>query len=308
MKVSKFLELDMEDQELICNVGKALSSPIRIEILKLLYGKSLIIGEIANALDIPASSAAMHVRTLEAAQLIRFEELPGTRGKTKLCHRKPDFINISLLSKDRNVDEIVSAEMPVGAFCSCDAVPTCGLADIDGVIGTEDVVSSFYLPQRANAQLLWSSGGVITYRFPNLVPKKYTPKRLNLTMEICSEAPNYRLDWKSDITLWVNGIDCGYWQSPSDYGARRGRLNPAKWPDGSTQYGVLVSWEVNENGIYINNEHIRSLDFEALNIMEQEYIEIKIGNKADAQYVGGFNIFGKRFGDYAQDLILSIEY
>ncbi len=52
MKVSKFLELDMEDQELICNVGKALSSPIRIEILKLLYGKSLIIGEIANALDI----------------------------------------------------------------------------------------------------------------------------------------------------------------------------------------------------------------------------------------------------------------
>jgi len=306
--VSKFLDLDMEDEELICNVGKALSSPIRIEILKLLYEKSLIIGEIAKELDIPASSAAMHVRTLETAQLIRLEELPGTRGKTKLCHRKPDFLNISLLSKNKDVDKIVSVEMPVGSFCSCEAVPTCGLANEKGVIGVEDVVSNFYLPERVRAQLLWSSGGVITYRFPNLVPKNHIPKRMSLTMEICSEAPNYRLDWKSDITLWINGVDCGYWQSPSDFGARRGRLNPIDWPDGSTQYGVLVNWEINEQGVYINDQHIGSLNLEQMAIMNQDYIEVKIGNKPDAKYIGGFNLFGKRFGDYAQDIILSIEY
>ena len=306
--MSKFLELDMEDKDLICKVGKALSSPIRIEILKLLYEKSLIIGEIAKALDIPASSAAMHVRTLETAQLIRLEELPGTRGKTKLCHRKPDFLNISLLSKNRAVDEIVSVEMPVGSFCSCNPVPTCGLANENGVVGAEDVTSNFYLPERTSAQLIWSSGGDITYRFPNLVPKNHIPKRVSLTLEICSEAPNFRLDWKSDITLWINGVDCGYWRSLSDFGARRGRLNPGDWPNGSTQYGMLVNWEINEQGVCINGERVKTLDLGMFALMEKDYIELKIGNKASAKYVGGFNIFGKKFGDYAQDIILSIEY
>ncbi len=60
--MAKFLELDMEQEEELCNVGKALSSPIRIQILKLLYNKSLIIEEIAKQLNIPASSAAALLR------------------------------------------------------------------------------------------------------------------------------------------------------------------------------------------------------------------------------------------------------
>ena len=58
--MSKNLELNIENTEDICDVGKALSSPIRIEILKLLFDKGMIIGEIARQLEIPASSAAMH--------------------------------------------------------------------------------------------------------------------------------------------------------------------------------------------------------------------------------------------------------
>ena len=33
-----------------------------------------------------------------------------------------------------------------------------------------------------------------------------------------------------------------------------------------------------------------------------------LGNKPDAKYIGGFNLFGKEFGDYAQDIILNVEY
>lgn len=306
--MAKFLELDMEQEEELCNVGKALSSPIRIQILKLLYNKSLIIGEIAKQLNIPASSAAMHVKILEAAKLIRMEEQLGTRGGMKLCHRKPDYVNISLLSLNKNIRQIASQEMPIGAFTECEVTPTCGLTSADGAIGMEDAINSFYLPERIHAQMLWNSGGTITYKFANVVPKIARPNRLSLTMEICSEAPNYREDWKSDITVWINGVDCGTWRSPGDFGSRRGRLNPPQWPDGSTQYGLLTSWEVGPDNTRVNNVEAARITIGDLNIMNSESIEVKIGNKKDAEYVGGFNIFGKSFGDYEQDIILSIEY
>ena len=33
-----------------------------------------------------------------------------------------------------------------------------------------------------------------------------------------------------------------------------------------------------------------------------------IGNKEDAQYIGGFNIFGEKYGDYPQNIIMNLEY
>ena len=307
--MAKYLNLDMENTEAIQDFGRAISSPIRIEILKLLYDESLIIGEIAKKLKIPASSAAMHLKILEKANLIRMEEQPGTRGSTKLCNRKSDYINISLLSTNTAVNEITSIEMPIGAFTDCYTVPTCGLVSDDGMIGMEDVESLFYLPERIKAKMFWTSAGYVKYRFANTISKNKTPKRLRLMMEICSEAPNYREDWKSDITVWINGIDCGTWTSPADFGARRGRLNPEFWANnGSTQYGLLMTWEVRKDGSYINESKASDFCLEDLQVMNNHYIDVKIGNKEDAKYVGGFNIFGKGFGDFNQDIILSMEY
>ena len=39
-----------------------------------------------------------------------------------------------------------------------------------------------------------------------------------------------------------------------------------------------------------------------------ESITIRIGNKEDATNKGGFNLFGRSFGDYAQDIILTLVY
>ena len=33
-----------------------------------------------------------------------------------------------------------------------------------------------------------------------------------------------------------------------------------------------------------------------------------IGNKEDAKYAGGFNLFGRTFGDYEQDILMELEY
>ena len=41
--------------------------------------------EIASILNIPLSSAALHIKTLEAAQLVITESQPGFHGSMRVC-------------------------------------------------------------------------------------------------------------------------------------------------------------------------------------------------------------------------------
>lgn len=305
--MAKFKNYEINDEEEVCAIGRAFSSPIRLKILQLLYEDSLIIGDIARIMDIPASSAAFHLKILEEAGLIRMEERPGARGSSKLCSRKLDSVSVRLIRKDNNVKEVFSSEMPVGMYSECNVYPTCGLVGMDGVIGNEDQEYSFYLPERINAGLIWSSAGFVEYKFANGLFSNDDVKRICLTMEICSEAPGFREDWKSDITVWMNGIDCGTWTSPGDFGHRRGRLTSSIWPNGSTQYGMLVNWEVRKDGCYVNDKLVENITIDKLKLKHKSFVTVRIGNKPDAKYIGGFNIFGKTFGDYAQDIVLSLE-
>lgn len=306
--MAKLKDFDIEGIDELCNLGKALSSPVRLKILRLLYEESLIIGEIARKLELPASSTAFHLKILEQAGLIRVEEQPGTRGNTRLCTRKIDHVTINLVKKNAIVDEMFSTEMPVGAYTGCQISPTCGMYGLEGCIGNEDVEYCFFYPERMKAGILWTSSGYVEYKFANGVPKNRKPKKIAVSMEICSEAPGYRENWKSDITVWMNGIECGTWTCPGDYGARRGRLNPPNWPDGSTQYGNQMIWEIRKEGSFINGKKASEITIDELRLMERPYVAVRIGNKPDAHYVGGFNLFGKHFGDYNQDIIMTIEY
>ncbi len=94
--MAKFIQYDMDNADALCRLGKALSSPARLEILKLLYGRDLIIGSIAKELGLPVSSTAFHLRVLEEAGLISMEELPNTRGSMKLCRCSADRISVDL--------------------------------------------------------------------------------------------------------------------------------------------------------------------------------------------------------------------
>ena len=306
--MAKLLELNLDDVEPLSLVGKALSSPIRVEIIRLLNTYSLNVAEIAEKLNIPASSAAVHIRVLEAANLINAEVQPGERGSMKLCSRKNDIVSIVLMGMPGIVNEISSTSMPVGAFTDCNISPTCGIATENYIIFHEDSMLSFYLPERIKAQILWSSSGYVEYKFPNAAyAHSKKPKQLTFSVEICSEAPNYRENWKSDIALWINGVKSATWCCPGDFGARRGRLNPAWWTDGNTQHGLLTTWVVSNNGTDINGHKASDVTLDDI-AFEEPFITARIGNDADAQYIGGFNIFGDKFGNHAQDIILTLEY
>lgn len=306
--MSKEIELNLEKPDELYSIAKALASKVRIDIIKLLNFNCLNVNEISEALNIPASTAAVNVKILEEAGLIHTELQPGARGAMKVCSRKRDVIKILLKSYNDTHDNSHYISMPIGNYVDCKAYPTCGIASEKAYIGIEDDPRSFYDPLRVNAQLIWFHKGYLEYRFPNSILQNNRAKLIEISLELCSEAPNYRNDWPSDITMWINGIECGTWTSPGDFGGRRGKLNPPWWSDGSTQFGMLKTWRVTKEGSFIDEKQVSDLKINTLKLEDNDYISVRIGIKEDAKNVGGINIFGEKFGDYQQNIIMRLDY
>lgn len=300
--------LGYENRRELTLVGKALSSEVRLDILKMLDGRQMNVNEIAEQLHIPASSAAMHVKVLEEAGLLSCELKPGVRGSMKMCSRQVDALSIRLEAEEEKQEQVETISMPVGNFVDHDVKPCCGIVSDKEFIDEEDEPRGFYNPNRTQAQLIWFEAGYVEYRFPNLGLKNRTLKSVEFSAELCSETQFYNMDCPSDITLWINGCEAGTWRCPSDFGGRRGKLNPDWWPDRNTQYGKLKTWRFTGKGTYINGKKVSDRVLEDYGWREHPYISVRIGIRDDAPCVGGINIFGERFGDYPQNLVLKLIY
>lgn len=305
----KNAELSIEKTDALYTVAHALASPVRIQILQALGRRSMSVGELAEALDVPMSTTALGVKILEEAGLISSESQPGLRGAIKLCSRKVDFLSVNLVPKEEEHGSSLALNMPIGGFCVADGIkPTCGLASEKGYIGDMDDPRSFYLTDRFGAQLLWFRQGMLEYRFSFPGTEDMIVDWLELSFEACSEAPMYRDPWKSDISVSINGKRLGVWTSPCDCGGRRGRLSPEWWSELSTQYGFLKIWRVDAEGSYLDNQRISDTTLMDLEIGRQPYLSVCIEVPEDAENVGGLNLFGERFGDYGQPLVMRVGY
>ncbi len=304
------MKLTLDDDEKVLNLAKALSSPIRIDILKLLIFSSMSVKEIALTLGQPISSTALNINLLEQAGLLFTEVHYTTTGKTRTCYRSCDKVVITLFDQllemqhERSLK--IEHNIPIGSFSAYEnLVAPCGIVSKDERIGLDDDVLLFFSPRRFEAALMWFSKGRVEYRV-STADIKQDIKRLELSFEACSEAPLYNNDFKSDITVWINDIEIGTWVCPGDFGGRRGQFNPPYWPSTHTQYGILTNWHVTDSGTTMNNQFMSYVNLKNLDIMSKPYVSVKIGVKHDAVHCGGINIFGTNFGDYAQDIIFRI--
>lgn len=299
-----------EHHDSIVKIGKALSSPIRLQILSMLRNTSRSLQEIASILDIPLSSAALHIKTLEEAQLVVTETQPGVHGSMRVCTCSLQTFHLETFdSAIDSVNKTISMDMPIGNYYTCEIQPTCGLADENGPIDTYDSLRSFYSPVRSRAQLIWFQSGYIEYRFPNINNRLLTLGDISFCVELCSEAPGYLENWPSDITASINGAEVGTYRSPGDYGARRGKLTPPAWPNGNTQYGMLKTFSVKNNGCYLDGQLISSdISLRDIDIDGRPYISFTLAVKSGAGNVGGINIFGEKYGDYPQGIIMNLTY
>ena len=288
---------------------KAFASNPRLQMLKLLGEKLYNISEIAEKLGIPLSTANRDISILQEAGLLRTELTPATRGLQKVCQRIYDTVIISLPKEEHSeYKKSVDIHMPVGAYVDFDVQPTCGLVSEERAIGLFDIPTSFYEPDHSTAQLLWFHSGYVEYAFPNRLPPAVKIQSLQISLELCSEAPLHDNNWPSDITMWINNVEIGSWTSPGDFGGKRGIYTPNWWRIQNTQYGLLKVWQVNHDGSFIDGLKTSEKVLSDLNIEKQNFISVRIGVKKDAYNVGGINIFGKMFGNYSQDIILHIDY
>lgn len=309
--MKEHIELDFSEKEQISKVAKALSSNVRLEILDILREKPLNISEISEKMGIPISSTALHMKVLEDSGIVITQSMPGLRGSQRVCGLKINQVTMTLLNQQENFpkDNIYTETMPIGNYFDCKITAPCGIASENTFLSSEDSVYGFYSPDKHTAQILWFTQGYLEYRFPNIQMQKLKHiKSLEFSMEICSEAPGYNNSWKSDITFWINGKEIGFFTSPGDYGGRRGKQTPQWWDNNMTQFGVLKSLSITEEGTFLDGEFFSPLTLSDFSLRDNPYISFKLGVKEDAHYVGGLNLFGEKFGDYAQNILMKIIY
>jgi predicted transcriptional regulator len=290
-------------------VLKALSSDARIRILEILQNQELNVTEISRRLGIPQSTATTSILTLEEAGLIDSHMANGVKGGQKVCTARYNEFLITFNPPNLPIENnMIEVEMPVGLFTSYDVSAPCGLCSRDSIIGYLDVPGTFFSPDRIKAALVWFEKGYVEYKFPNnaLYLEKKIIKRLELSMEMSSEVPGTNKKWLSDISVWINEREIGVWTSPGDFGDRRGKITPSFWKLEGSQYGLLTTWEVTDNGTFIDRRQVSQVNLGDLHINDHHSVKVRIGIAENAKNIGGINIFGKGFGDYDQDIMLRL--
>ena len=286
----------------------ALASENRLAIMELLGDKILNVQQISDVLGISQPTVTSHVQKLEDAGLIATNFRRGQRGTQKACSSLFDEITLVITPEVRETrSHTLDLTMPLGAYTDHEVGPTCGLAHQGSIIGLLDNPETFYFPERMKAEILWFARGYVEYTFVPALPVQATPTRIDVSAEICSEVAGWDNSWASDITFWVNGIEVGTWTCPGDFGGERGRFNPDWWQDRYSQFGLLKNWMVDESGSYIDGVKLSSVTIRDLKL-DRNPVRVRLGNKPGGEHIGGVTLFGDKFGNYEQNLVLRLTY
>lgn len=285
---------------------ECLSSSTRVKVIELLGKGPKNVGELAEALNVSSAIMTRHIAVMEECGIIYTESIPGKRGLQKLCHLAVSEITLSF-KKEKSAVQAHSLSIPIGQYTAYQVHPTCGLAARDHLIGLNDDPRYFSSPDRINASLLWFQSGWVEYSIPSYMIRAKSLNAIEISLEICSEFPQYKEDWPSDIHFYLNGVLLGIWLSPGDFGNKKGTYTPEWWRAG-TQYGLLKTIRITEKGTMLDGIHFSDVTPEQLQIEKNQDLRFRISVPADTSHPGGINIFGKGFGNYDQDIGIRVEY
>lgn len=290
-------------------VFKALSTPMRLKIMEMIYGNDqLSMNDLAKALGLTNSAISMHVGKLVDAGLVTICTASGKRGAMKIVKPRYDRLMIDLAPAGET-KKCYHDEIFIGHYTSFDIHPTCGLATPEKIVGCLDDPRVFSFSERFDAGILWFGSGYVEYDLPNHLLAGQTLEELRISFEISSECPGYNEDFPSDIYFYLNQIPLGTWISPGDYGARKGYLSPGWWPELLNQYGLLKTLIINSEGTFIDGSHqISSTTAGDLGIDYTSHITFRFAVPRDTANCGGCTLFGERFGDYNQAIRVKAYY
>lgn len=288
---------------------KALGSDVRVQILNiLLENDHMTMNQLASQLNISNGALTGHIKKLEECGLISTSNESASHGNSKVCSVIQDKILVEI-EQPLDLANVYSTDIKVGQFSKYNIVPTCGLANSSSVIGEFDDVRYFDHPDRFNADIMWFTKGYVEYALPNLIPNNNKITQISISAEISSEAPGIDNNWPSDVSFYINGIKLGEWTSPGDFGGDiHGMFTPDWWPSNWNQYGLLKLLVVNRHGTFIDGLKISDVTINTLNLDYSSNINFRVAVEDDAEHVGGVTLFGKTFGNYGQDIRVSLNY
>lgn len=301
------MQLEIDNSSLI--VYKALASETRLEILRRLADTPLTVSELAESMKISKSIMSRHIKLLEDAHLIHQSKTfasSDTRKKIYTLH--VDRAEIIFPRRIYLPYKKKTTEIKLGYFSDFHVVPSCGLASSKSVIGKMDDPRVFVSNERINASLLWLSDGFIEYKIPNLLEKGQTLELFDLSLELSSEFPVSNNIWPSDISFTINGTCVGTWTSPGNFSDVRGKLTPDWWEDSYSQYGILKHLRINHINTGIDGDKLSDINLSHLSLDNSPFITLRIGIESNAIHRGGLTIFGQDFGNYPQNILLSLYY
>lgn len=289
-------------------IFKALGSDVRIQILNiLLENNNMSMNELASRLNITNGALTGHIKKLESSGLISTSSESAGHGNQKICSVHLDKILIDL-EKPEDFQNVYNTELKVGHYSSYNICPTCGLASSKALIGEVDDARYFEHPDRYNADILWFTKGYIEYVIPNFIPSSQRITQITISAELSSEAPGINNVWPSDISFYLNDVCVGTWTSPGDFGDVKGLFTPDWWPQNWNQYGLLKLLVINKKGTYIDGLKISDVTIDSFDLDYRSGIRFRMAVEDDAAHVGGLTLFGKSFGNYGQDIRVSLNY
>ncbi len=289
-------------------IFKALGSDVRIEILNiLLENNHMSMNELASRLNITNGALTSHIKKLESSGLITTSSESAGHGNQKICSIHLDKILIDL-EKQEDFQNVYNTELKVGHYSSYKICPTCGLASSKALIGEVDDSRYFEHPDRYNADILWFTKGYVEYIIPNFIPISQRITQITISAELSSEAPGVNNVWPSDISFYLNDVCVGTWLSPGDFGDSRGLFTPDWWFPNWNQYGLLKLLVINKKGTFIDGLKISDVTIDSFNLDYRSGIRFRLAVEDEAEHVGGLTIFGKSFGNYGQDIKISLNY
>lgn len=282
---------------------EALASPVRIRIIQRLACGDANIKELAEHIGVSSAIMTQHVKKLRAVGLIQTRKTTKA-GKICMLIQKAYELGMPRATPGTQYQKKIS--ISVGQYTDAQVETTCGLANETRIIGDLDDPRYFFDVERIGAQLIWFSAGYVEYTISNYVERIKQIESVEISAELGSEFPHFNNDWKSDIRVYLNGELLCEWTSPGDFGDRQGLNTPSWWA--SNQYGLLKHFKVTEEGVFLDGElktTERTLnDFH----LELPYWRIRFESPKDCKYPGGLSLFGQKFGDYNQDIVVTINH
>ena len=298
------IALNKQKETKIISIGKALSVQNRIEIIKCLLDGAKTITEIADYISLPISNTIFHLKVLENANIVKI--FASGRG-----------YKVSLLTYDININfkEGTEDQFPistkqeefsigVGQYIDYECFDTfLALKDENGsIINVDDPFDE----NKRRAQLIFTGKGFVVYPLPKINDKL---SEIQISLEICSEAPFYANEHPSEIFFSINDINLCSYICPGDFGGRKGNLNPPNYPDNLTQFGQLKTIFITKKGVFLDGKLVnKNINLSSLNLKQNKINKFKVGNSTNSNYIGGYNIFGEKFGDYNQAIKIIYKY